>query len=197
MVPLTFLVLAGLSPKSTGSLVEIAIKFAGLGLFTFLVPRAGRDLFPPGDHGDWRRWATEGRLLAAAILGVSVTPLVAARVLALAPHSFTPLLALSVWPVACHAAAVALVLRQRWQAETTPQAALALLGFVGLVTFPLILVFGFTAASVQQQLGQLSEFLERLAPHVAAAAVPVIAAGLFVHRRAAPGESILPALLGT
>src|SRR5262249_32960688 len=37
LVPLTFLVLAGLSPKSTGSLVEIAIKFGGLGLFALLV----------------------------------------------------------------------------------------------------------------------------------------------------------------
>src|SRR5207245_3006451 len=75
LVPLNFLVLAGLSPHSAGTPIELAIKIAGIALFTFLVYRGSRNLFPTEAVSRWRHWATDGHLLAVAVLGVSVSPL--------------------------------------------------------------------------------------------------------------------------
>jgi hypothetical protein len=195
LTPLSFLVLAGLSPRSSGDLAEIGIKVLGIGLFAFLVPRAARVLFPHDESSGWRATATSGRLLAFALLGVSLTPLVTARVLALDAQSILPLLILMIWPLACHALAIALAIRQRSNGDTTQHTSLRLLGFVALATFPLLLVFGFTWVTYHTRFGEWTRLLEALAPYAAAAAVPVIAAGLFMNRF--PGASILPVLLGT
>src|SRR5262249_48651015 len=56
LVPLNYLVLAGLSPKATGSPVELGIKAAGIALFAVFVRLAARDLFPAGASTErlWR-----------------------------------------------------------------------------------------------------------------------------------------------
>ncbi|MFL5339030.1 MAG: hypothetical protein ACJ8F7_02590, partial [Gemmataceae bacterium] len=192
LVPLNFLVLAGLSPRDTGTPVEILIKVAGIALFAVLTYRGSRNLFPtePGDTG-WRRFASDGRLLMLAVMGISVTPLPVPRLLEGAESPGAALLALSAWPVLCHAAAIGIALRRRWNMEP----GLRWLGWVGLATFPLALGLGFAVVWTGSQGGNIELLLEHLAPLIAVAAATISAAGLLVSQRR--GEAKLPAVLGT
>src|SRR4029079_17283573 len=65
LVPLNFMVLAGLSAQTTDIRIELATKAAAIALFAWLVWRAGTLLFRP----------SEAVLLAWAIVGAAISPL--------------------------------------------------------------------------------------------------------------------------
>ena len=58
------------------------------------------------DATGWRRVASDGRLLALAVLGISISPLPVPRLLDGSKSSVIVLTLLCYWPVLCHAASI-------------------------------------------------------------------------------------------
>src|SRR5262249_50170715 len=124
LVPLNFLVLAGLSPRFSGAPAELAIKVGGIAVFAFLTFRGARNLYGP-----------DGRLLTLAVLGASIAPLPVARLIDGSAPPGAALMGLAAWPVLCHGLGVGLMLRRKWDEEAVdPRAGLRTLGFVALAT---------------------------------------------------------------
>src|SRR5262249_15040174 len=151
-----------------------------------LAYRAGRDLFPQESAG----------LLTLGVLGTSVGSFMMPMLVGGAHHEGLEL-ALPLLPVLCHGAAIGLDLRRRWRGDRLGNLpAWRLLGFVGLVTFPLPLALGFTLLARAGQGGEVLPLLARLGPTIALVAVSVSAGGLFVTQRTRD-DARLPMIAGT
>jgi hypothetical protein len=173
LVPLSFLVLAGLARGEEGGWSEIVTQIASLGVFAWLVSLAGSvlvgaDQMPGRSDSRW--------LLTATVLISSGMQLLVPRLLERENPAAIPFLLLGLVTTACHVLATAIVL---WRARGEMQSgqAHALFAFVGIATFPLAVALGFLV----YWCSDTTLALERIAPLVAAAAVPILATGVLVH----------------
>jgi hypothetical protein len=176
LVPLNFLVLAGLSREQAGGVWEIVTECLALVGFFGLVLLAGRVLVRPTFtfHTVRPHW-----LLAAAIVGASASQLLVPRLLE-AEQDMGRLLGLGLIPAACHGIAGALVLRGLARLERVDgRQANTLFTFIGMSTFAVGVALGFIL--------YLSENLriafQGLAIPVALAGIPLMIAGALVHRK--------------
>jgi hypothetical protein len=180
LVPLNFLVLAGLSLRrpdddATTLLWHAGLAAAALALFAVLVRQGARVLTPAVP------WA-----LPVAVLGASAGLLLAPRLLeGVGPGSWL-FIALAALPVACHGGAggaVLLRLRRRTGAEAhaplgVPEAH-ALFAFQGIATFALVVALGFLI----HVSGEPRVALQRLALLIDLASLSLLAGGLMAGRR--------------
>jgi hypothetical protein len=177
LVPLNFLVMAGLSGQagesdSSLALYRLATEALSLAVFGGLMIPAARALVPEG------RW-----WLIFAVLGASVSQLAVPRLLS--DRQSIPVewfAALGCLPVLCHffgaGALVGRLSRCRPFQESHAQ---SLLAFLGLATFPLLVALGFlTYWSIDIGLA-----LERLSPLLSVTGTTILAGGLLIHRRLA------------
>jgi len=169
LVPLDFLVLAGLS-HGEGGLAEVAIEGAALAALGTLVSVAARDLVPG------QRWPA-----TVALAGCAGVELLVPRWLD--PAGPGTWLGPLVWlPAVCFAVPCAVAFaRAAHQPPLGQRAAGELLGFVGLAAFALATALGFVVYR-----GGEAEAVAALALPLAVVAVPVLGIGLMVAR--APGE---------
>lgn len=183
LVPLSFLVLAGLSRGREGGLLEIAAEVVSLGVFAWLVNRAAQVLvaadLPTGRIPS--AW-----LLTLAVLGSSASQLLVPRLLdANQPPPFLAYL-LSLLPVACQTLPAGWVIQ--WAAREKGLAVrqtIALLLFVGLATAALAVALGFLVYWCDDW--QTS--WHRLSVAIALGGVPTLLAGALVHRQAMPASA--------
>ncbi len=179
LVPLNFMVLAGLSASVTDIRIELATKFIAVPLFAWLVYRAGTLLFSKHEAG----------LLALAVVGAAVSPLPVPRLFE--PESLLWLLP-AIWAVACFGAGMSLFLRTRWeQTDIAPRSAWETLGFLGLTTFPLLVALIFTGVWAGTHDADLMFILHRLSLPIVLAGVPVAATGLMVQQRSNAGPLVI------
>ncbi len=182
LVPLSFLVLAGLARGAEGGAPEWAADAVAVVVFTALVVPAGRVLAP-----------ARPRLLALAVVGPPALSLLVPALLT-APGG---LLLLAGAAAACQAfaggVAVVAVARPRPLAEGPAR---ELLAFLGLASCAAAAALGFLAYRARAEgLG-----LNGLALPTTLAAMPLLAGGLLVFRGRADGEGgaeALPAWLAT
>ncbi len=177
LVPLSFLVMAGLSKGEAGGWLEIVTEAAAVGVFAWLVSQAGKVLagpkaLPGQCAGRW--------LLAAAVIVPSVTELLVPRLIDPDQPPLWSLVALGLVTTACHFTAMAAVLT-RAQSELQEAQAPALFAFLGMATFPLAVALGFLVYWCEDP--KLA--LERIAAFVALGGVPVLATGVLVFTRPA------------
>ena len=186
LVPLNFLVMAGLHREASagGLAIELGVAGVFLALFVALLGGAGRVLLPE------QRW-----LLAVGVLATSVTQLPSAALTdSVAQLPAGLFLLLGGLPLAIHAASASLVLRRIAHApELEAMSARTVLGFLGLTTFALAVALGFVAFRTND----LPEALHRLAPLTVLAAVPLLVGGLTVQRRLGAGDVGLVRLAST
>jgi hypothetical protein len=180
LVPLNFLVMAGLSLRrpdgATFALAwHVGLAAVGLAVFAVLVGLAAGVLTPRAR-----------RLLPLAVLGASAGQLLAPRLLEDAGAASWLLPLLAALPAACHAGAVGVLLQRlrRHRGEAGAEAlpvseAHALFVFLGLASFALAVTFGFLVAVS----GDLPTALRRLALFIDLAGVTLLASGLVVARR--------------
>jgi hypothetical protein len=181
LVPLNFLVMAGLSGQegevgSTLTVFRLTTEVLSLGIFAALMIPTSRALVPEG------RWQ-----LIFAVLGASVSQLAVPRLLGNREQiSAEWFLALGLLPGLCHLiGATALITGASRSSLFDESRAKGILAFLGLATFPLLVALGFlTYWSVHVSLA-----LERLSPLVALAGLPILAGGLLIHCRLAPAAS--------
>jgi hypothetical protein len=174
LVPLDFLVLAGLS-RGEGGAGELAVEAAALAVFGTLVSVAARDLVPS------QRWR-----LTAALLGCAGAELLVPRLLD--PSQPGAWLAPLAWlPALCFALpAGAAFLRAVRDPPTTRRTALELLGLIGIAAF----AFGASLGLVVYRGGDVGNVLPVLALPLAVTAAPVLALGIVLYR--APGDDRAP-----
>jgi hypothetical protein len=171
LVPLNFLVMAGLSKDEAGDLLALLIDGAALLLFAWFVHRAARVFVPDGRL-----------LLPLAILGASAGQLLVPHLLGPVPPEGWRVALLSLVPVAFFGLGVGGVVRKAAGYRPLQGAhVVALLAFLGLASFTLLIVLGFLVFLVSQDAG-LGAALNRAALAVALAGIPVLASGLLVHR---------------
>jgi hypothetical protein len=183
LVPLNFLVMAGLSEEERQAepALRITTELLALGIFAGLMAPASRALMPEG------RWA-----LLLAVLGISVSPLAAPRLLTQGEVTPWFLQLLGSLPLVWYLASAGGLLSGTTRRESLREAqAKALFAFLGLAAFPLIIALGFLVYWT----GQSARALQELALHVAVTGIPFLAGGLIVQRRLAVtpgpnGESI-------
>jgi hypothetical protein len=175
LVPLSFLVMAGLSRGREGGWVEAGIDIAALGLFAWLLGLAGRVLAGPAILPG----ATDGRwLLTGAVLAASGVQLLVPRFVNADQPVPWSLLLLGFLPVTCYGLALGLVLwRMRDGEPLHSRQAQTLFAFLGMSTFPLAVALGFLVYWCADPAGAL----QQIAPLVTLAGVPVLATGLQVH----------------
>jgi hypothetical protein len=180
LVPLSFLVMAGLSRGREGGWVEAGIEIAALGLFAWLVSLAGRVLADspalPGEiDGRW--------LLTVAVLAASGVQLLVPRFVDAGQPALGPFLVLGFLPVACHGLAQGAVL---WRAPAKEplreRQAHALFAFLGMITFALAVALAFLIYWCEDP----GLALQRAAALISLAGVPVLATGLLVHSSPVP-----------
>ena len=177
LVPLSFLVLAGLSGAESGWF-EVGVQVIALGIFAWLVSRGGGGLtgaerMPGRIDGRW--------LLTAAVLLPSAVLLLVPRLLD-ANHSELRYIALlGLVTTLCQLSTTGFV---HWRAKGELQEgqAHALFAFVGMATFPVAVTLGFLIYWCDYP----ALALERIAAMVALTGVPVLATGLRVHASALP-----------
>jgi hypothetical protein len=177
LVPLSFLVLAGLSGEESG-LFEVGIQLAALGIFAWLVSRAGAgltgsDRMPGGIEGRW--------LLTAAVLIASGVLLLVPRLVDATHSELTNVALLGLVTTLCQLLTTGFVL---WRArgELQERQAHALFAFVGIATFPVAITLGFLIYWCDYP----ALALERIAALVALVGVPILATGLRIHSSALP-----------
>jgi hypothetical protein len=180
LVPLSFLVLAGLSREEQGGGFEIGTQIVALGVFGWLVSRAGGVLvgpeqIPGGISGRW--------LLTAAVMTPSGVQLLVPPFIDPGNPALTSFLLLGLAMTACQGLATGTAL-WRSRANICELHAHALLAFVGMSTFALGLALGFLVYWCEDS----ALALERVATLVALAGMPVIAAGLIVHSASLPAS---------
>jgi tetratricopeptide (TPR) repeat protein len=178
LVPLNLLVLADPSRGEPGGWLEWGTKSLAIVVFTAAVVVAGRDLLGALPGATRTRW-----LLALAVIGAAGSQLVMPRLLSLDRPML--LLALACVPVAFQGGTTLALLGalnrdvrgegKRLEARPTH----ALFIFLGAATFAVAVALGFLASRG----GELAIVLPRIAVPVAVAGVPVLLAGLLVHRR--------------
>jgi hypothetical protein len=180
LVPLSFLVLAGLSRGEEGDWLEIGTQVAAFGVFAWLVSRAGGVLAGP----EQMPGRIDGRwLLAAAVLIPSGMQLLAPRLVDREHPALASFALLGIVTTACHFIATSWVL---WRARGGVQEreAPALFALAGMATFPLAVSLGFLVYWCDD----LALALERVAALVALAGVPVLATGVVVHASTVPAS---------
>jgi hypothetical protein len=178
LVPLSFLVLAGLSRDEQAGGFEIGTQIAALGVFAWLVSRAGGVLvgpeqMPGGIAGRW--WLT------ATIVISSGAQLLVPRLVDPVNPAVISFVLLGLATTACHVLTSGAVLR-RSTAGLDERRAHSLFTFVGMGTFALALMLGFLVYWCDDP----ALALERIAALVALAGVPVVATGLIVHSASLP-----------
>jgi hypothetical protein len=187
LVPLNFTVLAGLSLGSDGGFGEIAAKIVAVAGFAWLVYRAGRVLLP-GEDADApprRRWSS--LLLPVAVVATPISQLSVVRFMT-AQEVGPWFVGLAAWPVAFHALGVGGFLARQAVRRPSKNCG-ALLGFLGLAAFALLLSLGFIGFwTVLKGACPRQEVLEHLAVPLALAAVPTLLSGLFVRYRTLDAE---------
>jgi hypothetical protein len=174
LTPLNLLLLANPSTDAGGGVIDIGVKILAVLAFTGIVHTAGRDLIGtgllPGPID--RRW-----LLAFAVVGAP------------ASATFTSIgsesIAIGI-PLLCYVITTAAVLagltwyrRNEDPSTLSDRQGLALLIFMGLSLFALVAVWGLLVIRSKDVPG----LLQSLAFPLSVAAVPIIEAGLLVHRR--------------
>jgi hypothetical protein len=179
LVPLSFLVLAGLSRGEEGGWSEIVTQVASVGIFAWLVSRAagvlaGTEQMPGRTDGRW--------LLTATVLVSSGAQLLVPRLLEQESPAFLAFLFLGLVTTACHSLTTGIVLsRARGSLEASQTH--ALFAFVGIATFPLAVALGFLVYWCSDP----TLALERIAALVAMAGVPILATGVLVHASSLSG----------
>jgi hypothetical protein len=178
LVPLNFLVLAGLSQGEAGGVLELGTKLTAVAGFAWLVHRAAKVLLPGADTS---AQLLESLLLALAVVGATASQLPVHRLVdPLYPGAWFVMLA--AWAVACHGLSVGGVWWRRTRSQALgDSAAGGLLGFLGLATFALVMALGFLGFWVASRGGPLDLALEKLAVLVTLAGVPVLVVGLSVR----------------
>jgi hypothetical protein len=181
LVPLNFFILAGLYRGAGKDLVDLAAEAGALAVFTGLVLVAARLLLGSTLPSAFGR---PDRLLALAVLGTCAVQLFIPRVLdAEAPTPWLAVL-LAFAAVLCHGLALAPVLMATAKHKPLDgRLAGKLLLLLGLATFALAVCLGFFVYRSEA----VRVALHRLAVPVALAGIPVLAAGLLLHRRLTAG----------
>jgi len=183
LVPLNFLVMAGLSEEERQAepALRITTELLALGIFAGLMAPASQALMPDGS------WA-----LLLAVLGISVSPLAVPRFFTPDDVSLWRIVLLGGLPVFWYVASADVLLSKMTRRESLQETqAKEIFAFLGLAAFPLIVALGFLVYWT----GQSARALQELAVHVALAGIPFLAGGLIVQRRLAVppgpnGESI-------
>jgi hypothetical protein len=170
LVPLNFMVMAGLSKEEVGGPLPVLIAALTLALFGWLLGLAAAVFVP---H---RRWP-----LPLAVLGASASQLLVPPLLG-TPTRLGWFVALGTLPVLFFAAGmaglIAKVVRERPLQRNQVTALFSLLGMAG---FALAVAFGFLVFFGAQD-SSIREALNRLAGDLALAGIPILATGLLVHR---------------
>jgi hypothetical protein len=181
LVPLNFFILAGLYRGAVKDFVDLAAEAGALVVFTGLVLVAARPLLGTAFLSAFSR---PDRLLTLAVLGTCAVQLFIPRVLdVVAPAPWLALL-LAFVAVLCHGVALAPVLMATAKREQLDgRLAGKLLLLLGLATFALAVCMGFFVYRSEA----LRVALHRLAVPVALAGIPVLAAGLLLHRKLTAG----------
>ncbi len=175
LVPLNFLVMAGLlvqhGPVPVGiDLFRLGSEAAAIGIFAWLLLRAGRVLTPGGE------WP-----LALAIVWVSASALSIPRLLTTDHTDAWRSFLTELLPVVGFVATGGIMIRKSLPAEDT-QATKGLLAFFGMAVFPLILVLGFQAYWTREIGIDIREGFRRLALLLPVAAAPLLAGGFRIHK---------------
>jgi hypothetical protein len=181
LVPLNFFILAGLYRGAVKDFLDLAAEVGSLAVFAGLVLVAARPLLGDAVPSAFGR---PGRLLTLAVLGTSAVQLFIPRVLdAAAPAPWLALL-LAFAAVLCHGLALAPVLSATARREALDgRLAGKLLLLLGLATFALAVCLGFFIYRSEA----VRVALHRLSVPVALAGVPLLAAGLLLHRKLTAG----------
>jgi hypothetical protein len=197
LVPLNFVVLAGLSQGAAGGPLEIATKVLGVVGFAWLVHRAGGVLLPVEEATERRNWFSAGLLLPLAVVGTPISQLSLVR--CIDPPDLGPwFVPLAAWPVVLYALGVGGFLVRQLNRRPAEESG-TLLGFLGLSTFSLLLSLGFIGFWAVARGCPRAEVLERLAILIALAGIPSLAVGLFIRRSKAgaePGSTASHLLMG-
>ena len=182
LVPLNFLVLAGLAREQEAGLLEVATAGAGLAFFGWLAWCAGRILIrtPLAETG--RHTET---LFALTILAPALALLLAPHLLG--PDDPAPVLAaLGLLTTLAQAGVLAVVLTRLLPQPSWPGASMrGLFVLLGIATFASATALGFLLFSGPE----LPEALLGLAAPVAVLGLPLLVGGALVHRRVPADES--------
>jgi hypothetical protein len=185
LVPLSFLVLAGLSPRGgDGGWFEVGAQIVSLGVFAWLVSLAGGVLAGPEQmpgrlNGRW--------LLTAAVVMASAVQVLVPRLLDAAEPALWSFALLGLVATGCHNLTTGAVL-MRLRGALRDADAHALFAFVGMATFSLAVTLGFLVYWCDDP----TWALERAAVFVALAGVPVLATGVLVHSSPVPVPLAVP-----
>lgn len=177
LVPLNFLVMAGLAGQQTDAgsydtVLRIGIEILSLAVFAGFMHWAAPALVPHGRG-----------LLILTVLGVSASPLAVPRFLgapvAARGPALLPFVLLGCLPVAFYGLGTAGYLRRlSGRRPINHGQATALFTFLGVATFPLTVALGFLVYWSDD----VGVALERLAVLVALSGTPALAGGLLVNR---------------
>jgi hypothetical protein len=173
LVPLNFLVMAGLSiHEGESAPVPIAFRIGteaiALGVFGVLLSGSARVLVPEG------RWLT-----MLGVLGASASQLAVPRLLAHTETNFWPFFLVSALPTACYGLSAGGVLLKLSGLQPFDEGrAIRLFVFLGLTVFPLVVALGLLV----YWSGDVAIALERLSLIVSIAGIPLLIGGLLVHR---------------
>lgn len=177
LVPLDFLVMAGLSRGQAGGLLQFVVELVSVALFTGLVGLAARVLVPDGS-----------RSLTFAVVGIAASQLVFSR-LAGAESTTWLFILLGTVPVAIYGGITARYLdRTARHPPLLARQTHYLFGMLGLSTFALGIALGLLVYLG----GDVDQALQRLAVLVAIAGVPVLTSGLLIHRGLAEDPAETP-----
>jgi hypothetical protein len=189
LVPLSFLVLAGLSKGEEGGWLEVAIQVVALGVFAWLVSLAGGVLAGP----ERMPGRIDGRwLLTVAVVLTSGVQLLVPRMLETEQPALWSFALLGLVATACHTLTTGTVLlRARREPGLRDAEAHVLFAFLGMATFPLVVTLGFLVYECNDP----TWALERAAVFVALAGVPVLATGVLVYASPVPLPVPLPDVL--
>jgi hypothetical protein len=184
LVPLNFLVMAGLSGQQANreaplEAFRIGMEALALVLFAVLMRPTARVLVGSRES---TASPVNGWLLILAVLGISASQLAVPRLLLHGESAPGMVTLLGVLFLACYGTGTApfLAIQSRKQPFAEAQAR-NLFAFMGLASFPLIVALGFLA----YQSGDLGQALAHLAVIVGAAGIPALTGGLLVHHRLA------------
>jgi hypothetical protein len=167
LVPLNFVVLAGLSAGRGTDLLEIGTEVVSLAAFAGLVYLAARVIVPG-----------QPRLLTLGLIGPGAGSLLVPRLLAAGQTDLAPFLALGCVPVGCYLlAGLSGFVQTRRRLPLQERTARDLLALVGLAAFALTAALGFLVYRV----GDVPLALGRLALPVALCGIPALLGGLLVY----------------
>lgn len=184
LVPLNFLVLAGLARAHAGGAAEVVTQIVALVVFALLVRGAGQVLLQPAlaplPAASW---------LAGAVLGPSACELVMARLLDATPPPTGWFVTLACLVAVCQNLAVGGVLRGLTRLDTLEtRQAHAWFAFLGMATFAASMALGFFL----HWSDDIRMATQRLSLPMAMACVPVLAGGALVQRVRSTTETETP-----